>query len=306
MTALVIVDPGPFSHIQDAGRIGYEHLGIARAGALDYASFALAQALAGNLPQDAAIEMTYRGLSFIASEPLAIATTGFTGVYINGREHPGWSLLLVPAGAKVQMGPMQRVRGYLAVRGGLDVPVVMGSRSTDFTAAIGGYCGRALRAADELEVLPAGSPGAPARSPQAVGQEPDYSPLRVILGPRSEYFSAAALRTLLTQPFALSSHSNIMGLRLTGPTVTTRPGLPGLLSEGTVPGSIQIPPDGHPIILLNQRGTTGGYPVAAVLVTPDLWRAAQWPLSQPLSFRALTLAGGQRAARHAFERLGII
>ena len=118
----------------------------------DYAAFAIAQRLAGNTPDDAAIEMTYRGLDFVASDAIAIATAGIASVYIDGVEHPGWSMLQVPRGAVVHMGPVQQVRGYLAVRGGFDLPLVMGSRSTDFTAAIGGLLGRSLRAGDALNL----------------------------------------------------------------------------------------------------------------------------------------------------------
>ncbi len=303
MGSLMITSPGPFAHIQDGGRNGFEHLGISRAGALDYARFALAQRRCGNDLNAAAVEMTYQGMDFRVLTPLSIATAGVRTLTVNGRVCDTSGPTALRTGSLVHLGPLTGVRGYLAVAGGIDVPVVLGSRSTDFTAAIGGLDGRALRAGDTLKSgpEPTSASGPPGVWPD--GLLPDSAPMRVILGPRSQCFSSGALRILFTSEYTLHPQSNIMGLRLKGPKTPPRANTAALPSEGTVPGAIQIPPDGQPIILLNQRGTTGGYPVAGVIVTPDLWRLAQWSHTTPLRFCAVTLSEGQRISQVAYQRI---
>jgi biotin-dependent carboxylase-like uncharacterized protein len=237
---------------------------------------------------------------------MTLATSGVRDIVVNGTVHSGDYPVDIVSGDLVHVGPLLEVRAYLAIAGGIDVPVVLGSRSTDFTAAIGGLEGRVLRAGDILRtgIEPPYQNGGSGQVNSYSGQTPDYSPLRVILGPRSQQFSPSTLEALLSHSYTMHPSSNIMGIRLRGPAVKPRPGQLTLPSEGTVPGAIQVPPDGQPIILLNQRGTIGGYPVVAVIITPDLWRLAQWPYTKPLRFRAVTLAEGQRLAGEAWQRMG--
>ncbi|PSR29198.1 biotin-dependent carboxylase uncharacterized domain-containing protein [Sulfobacillus thermosulfidooxidans DSM 9293] len=304
MRTLHIVKAGAFSHIQDLGRPGLEYLGLNRCGPLDFQSFVIAQTLVHNDLHEAAIEMTYQGLEFTADHPVTFAVVGAETVRIDNEIYSGAMTLMAKSQQLVQIGRLTTSRAYLAIQGGLDTPVILGSRSTDFTAGIGGWHGRSLRSGDRIPLKPIETPW-----PATVHTAPHWAyysteePLKVVLGPHAYEFSSNTLETFFKESYTINKLSNIMGIRLMGSPVPPHNQAASRLSEGTVPGAIQVPPDGQPIVLLNQRGTIGGYPIIATLLGPELWRLAQWPMSSPLRFAAESLAAAQSLSRRIYQRL---
>jgi biotin-dependent carboxylase-like uncharacterized protein len=270
-----VVRTGPLTTVQDLGRAGYAHLGVPLSGAADRASLCLANRLVGN-PEDAAgLELTFGGaaLRFTAAAWIAV-----TGAPLPTRPAPMNAPWHVPAGAVVEFGtPSAGVRTYVAVRGGVDVPPVLGSRSTDLLSGLGPA---PLSAGDRL---PVGRADGPITVDVAPGLEPEEEPvLRIAAGPRDDWFES--LVPLAEGTYEVTPQSNRVGVRLDGPALTRRR-TGELPSEGMVTGSLQVPPNGLPIIFLADHPTTGGYPVAAVLASGDVPRAAQLRPGQRVRFR---------------------
>jgi len=267
-----IVAPGPLATVQDLGREGYAALGVARSGAFDRGALRLANRLVGNPDDSAAIEVTLGGLSVRLAEP---ATVAFTGAVCAGA--PDWGApVSLPAGTLIRLrAPARGLRSYLAVRGGVDVAPVLGSRSTDTLSGIGPA---PLRAGDVLRVGAATAPvvGAGAAEPL----RPDVLTLR--FGPRDDWFTAAAKSALLATEWTVRPESDRIGIRLAGPELerARRDELP---SEPTLPGAVQVPPDGRPIVFGPDAPVTGGYPVIAVVT--DLDPAAQLRPGDTARFR---------------------
>ncbi|GAA3908905.1 biotin-dependent carboxyltransferase family protein [Actinoplanes auranticolor] len=292
---MTILRTGPLTVIKDEGRPGHAGQGVAPSGAVDRGAYARANALVGNPRGAAALECTLGGLRVRFDEPATVVLTGTDAVLtVDGTRTAVEEVVSVPAGAEVAVTmPRRGLRSYLAVRGGLAVPPVLGSRSTDRLAGIGPP---KPAAGDTLPIGPspaAPSPASPsltassapsaspaassAGSPSAEGvdgpADPD-APLEVDLGPRAGWFTAAAIETLLSAEFTVSPSSDSVGLRLDGP-VLARARTEELPSEGVVRGSVQVPPDGHPIVFQADHPVTGGYPVIAVLTPAAADRAAQ-------------------------------
>jgi biotin-dependent carboxylase-like uncharacterized protein len=267
-----IVAPGPFATVQDLGRPGYAALGVARSGAFDRAALRLANRLVGNPDGAAAAEVTLGGLIMRLVDP---ATVAFTGAACAGA--PDWNAAVtLAAGATVALEtPREGLRSYLAVRGGIAVEPVLGSSSTDTLSGLGPA---PLRAGDRLPIGAArGSVvGASAAAPR---RTPD---LRVRFGPRDDWFTAAARHLLLDSGWTVRPDSDRVGIRLDGPPLE-RACTDELPSEPTLPGALQVPPDGRPILFGPDAPVTGGYPVIAVVDDPD--PAAQLRPGQTLRFR---------------------
>jgi biotin-dependent carboxylase-like uncharacterized protein len=257
-----VVAAGPLATVQDAGRIGYAALGVPRSGAFDRDAHRLANRLVGNPDHAAVIEATLGGLHVRLTRPATIALTGALCPAA-----PDWGVpLSLPAGADVRLGtPATGLRSYLAVRGGIAVEPVLGSRSTDTLSGIGPA---PLRAGDRLPIgdsageFVAASAAQPKRS----------ATLPVRLGPRDDWFTAAARGMLQSTGWLVRADSNRIGIRLAGPALE-RVHDGELASEPTLPGAIQVPPDGRPILFGPDAPVTGGYPVIAVVT--DLDPAAQ-------------------------------
>ncbi|MDG4822280.1 biotin-dependent carboxyltransferase family protein [Asanoa sp. WMMD1127] len=255
-----VVRAGALTTVQDLGRPGYAHLGVPRSGALDGPALRRANALVGNPPGAAGLETTLTGCAFRLVADGTIAVTGATArVRVDGAEVGPDEAVEVPAGALVDVGRATAgVRSYVAVAGGLDVPPVLGSRSTDTLSGLGPP---RLRDGDLLRV---GSPvGAVARL-KATPPAPAEIVLPVVLGPRHDWFTAEAVETLLTTAYAVSPQSNRVGARLAGAALA-RADAGELPSEGVVLGAVQVPADGQPLVFLADHPTTGGYPVIAVV-----------------------------------------
>ncbi|MFI2200253.1 biotin-dependent carboxyltransferase family protein [Streptomyces sp. NPDC020192] len=282
MTAgLTVVRPGALTTVQDAGRPGHAHLGVPRSGALDAPAMTLANRLLGNAPDAAVLETTLTGCALRPDHTVTVVVGGAPcPVAVDGRPAP-WGLpVRVPAGAVLDVGAVTAgVRSYVAVAGGIAVEPVLGSRSADLLSGLGPA---PLRAGD---VLPFGTT-APRTAPADLAPWPAPPaeltlPLR--LGPRADWFTPEALRTLTSATYRVSQHSNRIGLRTEGPPLERAS--PGELpSEGMVLGAVQVPPDGRPVVFLHDHPTTGGYPVIGVVTEPALAAAAQAAAGTPVRF----------------------
>jgi biotin-dependent carboxylase-like uncharacterized protein len=270
-----VVRSGPLATVQDLGRAGYAHLGVPLSGAADRPSLCLANRLIGNSEDAAGVELTFGGAALRFESAAWVAVTG--------APLPLWPVTMnapchVRAGTVVEFGaPPAGVRTYVAVRGGVDVPSVLGSRSTDVLSGLGPA---PLSAGDRLAV---GRATGTITVDVAPGLEPEREPvLRVAAGPRDDWFETLA--PLVEVAYEVTTQSNRVGVRLDGPALRRRR-RGELPSEGMVTGSLQVPPNGLPIIFLADHPTTGGYPVAAVLATGDIPRAAQLRPGQRVRFR---------------------
>jgi biotin-dependent carboxylase-like uncharacterized protein len=297
---IVVVRPGMLASVQDLGRPGHRQRGICPGGALDTLALTLANRLVGNPDGAAGLELTMGGceLRFEADTRIALAGGDF-GARLDGEPlRPLWSIA-VAAGRTLVLGGAgpagggTALRSWLAVAGGIDVPQVLGSRSTDLKAGFGGHQGRALKKGDRLALGASSLDAAQMRrrafglrGPEAAiegrgGDFGDAIALRVMPGPESEQFTAAALAALWREPWRITPQSNRMGSRLEGPALQRRRAA-DMLSSGVIPGTIQVPPSGQPIILMGDAQTTGGYPRVGVVIRADLWKLAQAPLGARL------------------------
>lgn len=280
--AFAVVRAGALTTVQDLGRPGHAHLGVPRSGALDGHSARLVNRLVGNPESAAVLETTLNGC---AVRPRCAVTVAVGGapcpVRVGGRPVAWGAPVRVAAGAVLEIGPAVRgVRAYVAFAGGIAADPVLGSRSTDLLSGLG------PAPLTDGAVLPLGKPaGPPAR---ADGRVPWPAPpaelvLRIRFGPRDDWFTGEALRTLTGAAYRVSSASNRIGLRTEGPSLERA--VPGELpSEGVVLGAVQVPPDGCPVVFLADHPTTGGYPVVAVVDERDLAAAAQAVPGTPVRF----------------------
>jgi KipI family sensor histidine kinase inhibitor len=305
-SGLRIVSPGVQSLIEDLGRRGHGPLGVSAAGALDRASIRRANRLVGNASTAAAIESVGGGLSIEAIGDQVIAVTGaptaltvqspswVDSVNHDGGPQPGATRTVGMAapfalldGEVLSLGvPESGFRNYVAIRGGIDVPAVLGSRSADTMSAIGPApltVGKELRAGSDTVSTAVGSPEL---QPDFPGAE-TVTVLDVVPGPRADWFDQSALDSLASQDWVVTPQSNRVGMRLDGqPLVRTRDG--ELPSEGTMAGALQIPPAGLPVLFLADHPITGGYPVIGVVRDEHLDRAAQVPVGGKIRFRLVS------------------
>jgi antagonist of KipI len=304
---ITILDAGPQTTVQDLGRTGQMRHGIPPSGPVDRFAFVVANRLVGNPDGAAALECTLIGPRFEVDAAGAIAVTGADmPVTVNGAETPRWATIVLNAGDVVKLGPARAgVRSYVAFSGGLDVPLVLGSRSTYVRGRMGGLEGRALRKGDALRTLPSG-PVRPRRvEPDAV---PDYrsaQPIRLVLGPQDDRFTDAGIRALLDSPYEVLPQSDRMGARLRGPRIEHARGH-DIISDGIALGSVQVPGDGQPIVLLVDRQSTGGYTKLATVFSCDIGRIGQARPGQSLRFQAVGVAAAHRLLRESDAVLGAV
>jgi len=285
---VILLKPGWFTSVQDLGRTGQRGSGVPLSGAMDPVALRIANLLVGNPETSAALEVTLGGaeLSFPDGAVVAVCGAEYTDV-------PAWRPFALAPGEMLKLGECTRgYRGYIAVRGGLDAPSVLGSRSTYLRGGWGGWEGRKLEAGDRLPTgkarpLTAGIPGLAASWSllPAYTSEPI---LRVIEGAQASWYGPA----LGAATYKVLPQSDRMGLRLGGPKLVAKGGKE-LLSSGVVPGTVQVPPDGQPIVLGADAQTIGGYPRAAQVVAVDLPVVGQLRPGDTLKFRPITLAEAQ-------------
>jgi len=279
--AVTVLDTGPLTTVQDEGRPGQAALGIGRSGACDRASARLANRLVGNGQEAAVLEVTFGGLAVRAHADLVVVTTGARCPAAFAHNAPA----LLRAGAVLRLGmPAGGLRTYVAIRGGFAVAPVLGSRSTDVLSGLGPPV---VQAGD---VLPVGRPelGMPGIDLAPVA-DPGAGELsvRVLPGPRRDWFADTAWATLTGQPYTVTSESNRIGLRLDGPALERRR-TDELPSEGMVRGALQIPPSGRPVLFLADHPVTGGYPVVGYVADDDVDLCAQLRPGQTVRFRHTT------------------
>jgi antagonist of KipI len=310
--SITILKPGMLSTLQDRGRYGFQHLGVPVSGAMDFFSHRIANILAGNETDEATLEITLRGPRLRFDDEALIALCGADlSPTIDGVPSPEGKAVRVRAGAVLAFGAaVTGCRAYLAIHGGFDVPVVMGSRSTYDTARIGGLDGRALRAEDKLPVGRVKASPYPGLARQLAHSKLAFSApkwavnqhieklgrapqvVRILAGRHWDAFPALARSALTSGEFRMAANSNRMGCRLEGPGIVAGGPLE-ILSEAVTFGTIQIPPSGQPIVLMADRQTIGGYPKIAEVAGVDLHLLAQLRPGDRLRFELVSLAQAQ-------------
>ncbi len=296
--AFVVEEGGLMTTVQDLGRAGYRRFGLPRAGAMDPLALAVANRLLGNPPGAAGLEFTFPGPRLRATRPIVVAIGGADlSPAVNGYRVRRWSTLRVDAGDALTFeAPHVGRWGYLAVPGGIDVPEVMGSRSTYVGARLGGYAGRRLERGDRLgglRITEASALRLPERLWPPVGGDAE---VRMVLGPQQEYFTEEAVAALLGESYSVSLTSDRAGYRLDGPRLRHRAPTE-LLSDGLLPGALQVPSGGQPIVIMPDGPTTGGYPKIGAVVQPDLRRIAQARRGDSIRFRAIAWEAAHAAVR---------
>ncbi|MFN7020970.1 MAG: biotin-dependent carboxyltransferase family protein [Phycisphaerales bacterium] len=315
MGALIVRSPGLHSTIQALPRSGVAWLGVAPGGAADPLSWMLGNRLVGGAA-GAAVEMTLVGGVFEFESHATIAITG--GATMPILTAPGGSAgpittnapVRVRAGERLTIGPIASgARAYLCVEGGVDVPEVLGSRSTHIAAGFGGLGGRALRTGDRLAFQTRRSGASVAENVTAVVEDVRRAvfrrELRALPGPHADRFSAAAMELFWSSEFCVSNRSDRVGLRLDGPRIESPAG-GRMVSEGVTWGAVQIPEDGRPIILGCDHPTTGGYPVIACVASVDLPALGQLRPGDTLGLLPETRSNALRALRQQRARLGVL
>lgn len=301
-THIIVIKGGWLTTVQDLGRYGYQQYGVPVAGAMDSFSAMVANRLVGNPDRAAVLELTLKGPELQFERDTVIAITGADlSPTINGSSVPLWQTILMPHGGRLSFGK-QRIgtRAYLAIAGGIDVPLVLGSRSTHCTSETGGLGGLPLKQGDSL------CAGEPVKSIKRLTgtRLPDHllprygrtATLRIVPGPQQNFFSEGSLATLTEAAYTVTPQSDRMGYRLAGLKVVHK-GSMQFISDCTAMGALQIPPDGQPILLMADRQTTGGYPKIAVVISADLSLAAQLAPGDSVTFAPCTIAQAQTTLR---------
>jgi len=296
--AIRVAKPGFFTTVQDIGRYGYAHLGISPAGAADALSFRLANLLVGNEQNVPVLEMTLLGATLEFEESAVVAITGAEcRATLNREPAPSNAAIEVAAGATLECGSMRNgARSYLAVQGGFDVPLVMGSASTFVAARFGGCQGRRVQAGDLLRVRQHGGMRHRSLRPGSVNVPRNPTPLRVTRGAQQDWFAPETFEKLFAGTYVVSDQSDRCGLRLNGETLQPS-GQRQLLTDGIPLGALQVPQDGQPIILFVDQQTTGGYPKIANVIAADMHRVGQLRPRDEVRFAEVSIADAVQALR---------
>ncbi|MBI2853961.1 MAG: biotin-dependent carboxyltransferase [Chloroflexi bacterium] len=291
MDTLEIIHPGSLTTVQDLGRNGYQQYGVPVSGAIDSYALRLGNLLVGNSEGLPSLEVTLFGcrLRFLADATIAITGADLSPT-LDGKPVDMWNCTTVKRGGILAFSRLKSgCRAYLAVGGGISVPVVMGSAATYVRGHIGGFQGRALRAGDVIRTIRFEGSIPVARIPS--GYIPNYASnkieLRVTLGPQDDYFTDNGIRTFLNSAYTVSTQADRMGYRLNGPRIQHRAGA-DIITDGIPLGAVQVPGDGLPIILLADRQTTGGYTKIATVISPDIPLLAQAKPGDEVAFRKVT------------------
>jgi biotin-dependent carboxylase-like uncharacterized protein len=308
VSGFAVLDGGPQTTIQDPGRPGYLRYGIPPSGPVDLVSFLLSNRLVGNPDTAAALECALIGPRIEMREESVIAVTGADmPVTVNGQAVPRWTAVPVRAGDVLKLDPSPRgARAYVAFRGGIDVPLALGSRATYLRGALGGFQGRQLKKGDVVNLCPPTLPLARVRArrvrAEMIPSFGDEVEVRVILGPQADRFTAGGIARFLGEPYEVAPESDRMGVRLKGPAIAHTRGH-DIISDGIPLGGIQVVGDGQPIILLVDRQSTGGYTKVATVCSFDIGRVGQAKPRQRLRFKALTVAEAHALLRQERKRL---
>lgn len=296
--SITVLNPGLLTTVQDFGRVGYQQFGVSVSGVMDPRSTTIANILVGNEDGEAVLECTMMGpqLQFDRANCIAI-TGGDLGPTLDGQPIPSYRAIQVQAGQVLRFtAPRTGCRAFVAFAGGLDIPVVMGSRSTYMKAKIGGLQGRKLEKGDVIGFR------APKESLKNLNMRyiaPEFIPrseytLRVILGPQDDAFTQAGLSTFLGQTYTVTPEFDRMGCRLEGPVIEHKES-GDIISDGIAFGAIQVPSAGKPIIMLGDRQTTGGYTKIASVISVDFRILAQLKTGDKVRFEKVSVQFAQEA-----------
>jgi biotin-dependent carboxylase-like uncharacterized protein len=315
--AIEIVNPGLATTVQDQGRLGYYNVGIPQSGSMDQYSAGLGNALVGNTPREAVLECTYLGPALSTDSDAVIAVTGApVEVRVNGEPRPQWCRIQLNAGDQLSFGVIKGgTRFYIAVQGGIDVPEVLGSRSTYSLGAIGGFNGRKLAAGD---IVPVGTPLNGGKLPQVEVLPEEFRPLyakeqevRIVLGLYDHRLTEEGLSNLLNQVWKVTPVADRMGLRYSGPGVKWKereqPFGAGsdpsnIVDAGYAVGSIQIPGGTQPIILHRDAVSGGGYAMVGTVISADMDLVARAAPGTDTRFVAVSLEEALTARKELSER----
>lgn len=304
MPTFEILHPGVLTTVQDLGRHGYQKYGLAVSGSSDQYAHRLANLLVANSPKAAVLEVTLVGLKIkiLKSTVLAI-TGGDLQPKLNGRPVPMWSAFPVQEGDVLHFsGVKSGCRAYLAAAGGIDVPLVLGSRSTDTVGKIGGFESRPLQKGDIIKTFSVPlSKVAKLRKrlhPDLIPEYPEHLDIRVVLGPQEDAFTERGIKTFFSSTYTVSKELDRMGCRLEGPTIEHREGA-DILSEGLFMGAIQVPKNGLPIVFLVGRQSVGGYTKIGGVISVDMPKLAQVKPGNTIRFHQVDIAEAQRLYREA-------
>lgn len=328
---LIIDVPGVYTTVQDGGRTGFQQYGIRESGVMDREAFAAANAILGNEPDAAVLEMTLMGLTCHFDGDGVIALTGADmNAELDGVPVERYQAIRVHSGQRLTLSiAVDGCRAYLGAAGGIDVPEVLGSRATDVRSSLGGFCGRLLRAGDRIHCMNPRNgacadaaargksreetdvTGMPEREETARGTTkerrydlPHYGhkvEVRVVEGPQADWFSAEEREQFFANEYTVTAESDRMGIRLQGRPIESLHGV-DIVSDGIVSGSIQIPKNGMPIILMVDHQTTGGYAKPGTVCSFDLPRLAQVRPGDKVSFRKISVEEAQRLLLHPVEQ----
>jgi len=299
MNSLTVLTPGLLTTVQDLGREGYGPMGVSASGAADAVALRIGNKLLGNPEDAAALEMTLLGGAFQFSAENCVAISGSDfGATLDGQSLATHTAFKVQPGQTLQFGPTKSgARAYLCVRGGLDVPRVLGSRSTHLLSGLGGWAGRALCKGD---VLPIGGDlicGTSAdRSAAWKELESTRGTIRVTQGPQWENFSESVRKQFFEQSYVVTEEANRMGIRLKG-TQHQLAAAEDMITEGVSLGAIQVTPSGQPIILFVEQQTTGGYPKIANVIAADFSSVGQLRPRDEIHFELVTMDAARELYR---------
>jgi antagonist of KipI len=306
VAAFDILSPGPLTTVQDGGRYGFGRYGVPPSGALDTFSLRIANLLVGNSEHEAGLEITIMGLKLRVLTDLTIAVTGADlNPQLNGKSLRMWRAHPMKKDDVLQFKTLRSgCRAYLAVRGGFGLDPVLASKSTNLVSGFGGYEGRALKPGDLLYTDPPDTRIKDGERVLDLNSIPQYSKawvVRVLLGPQDDDFTEESKKLFLESPYTVSPKSDRTGTRLSGPAVHRKPGVKeSIISEGVVAGSIQIPGDGQPIIILVET-VTGGYRKIATVISADLHLLGQMKPGDSIRFRAVSFEEAIAALRRVDE-----
>ena len=303
--ALRVLAPGLQTTVQDLGRIGSQHLGVAVSGALDPVSLQAANALAGNPPGTGALEVAYVGPTLVVeADDIRLSFAGAPAAIdilpdeqaVEGERIEVMRSVRLHRGEVVRIGALSGAKVlYVAVEGGFDIAPVLGSVSTYLRGGFGGWQGRALIAGDAVPLVHNTTVARDEMQLDGLDLRPPHR-FRVILGPQSDYFSDHALATFFAGDYVVDAGSDRMGMRLSGQRIDHARGF-NITSDAIAPGSIQVPGNGQPIVLLADRQTTGGYPKIATVISADLPALGRLPAGARIAFEAVTLEVAAAARR---------
>jgi len=306
--SLEVLQPGVLTTVQDLGRYGFSQFGVPPSGALDAFSLRVGNLLVGNPEGNACLEITLMGLKLKVLREIVIAITGGDlSPTLNGEGLEMWKTHLVIEGDLIEFKGVRRgCRAYLAICGGFDVPPLMESKSTYLSGKFGGYEGRPLRRGDILFTsdVPVSWGRLGLRFPkEAIPSIEKEAILRVILGPQDDQFTERGMKTFSSSLYRVTPQCDRMGLRLDGPQIERQPDVEeSIISEGLIPGSIQVPGDGKPIIILTEL-VTGGYTKIATVISTDLPKVAQLKPGDRVRFEPISIEEAHHLLREQEKKI---